>query len=480
MKTLVALATGVFFCTQDAAATDVFASRMFLKNEYTVTLDSRDSTSGLYTSSSSGTHHRFFAAVDYERYKLRWSDGWDLSLNRKGENASTGFESNFKYITLGANIRSNSWIEANMTIHPMDSILFIGASIGRGDWNMGHVKWIVEDDESVPDIDAGWVSHLYKKGLIVESRLGNHTLVLSGKYINSNPENADSEYFIRDSINIWNLGAEYKWKNVSLDYDCYRGDATIYGIRKQDDSRKRFLYAPLEGQAHIGTIQWNNILGAGAVSDQWNASGQQNAATQRNASGHLLDFKLAAGYAKVHLDNDGERFHETLAPNRALRSSLMQVLSFSFLQKNYRIDADLEAVGALTGFAYSKPFTSGPVTFVPQVSADFYYAQGSADIKQTAETTKFLGMKSTVTNYAWEANSIGSLVGLGFELGAGHVHLKVAAQQILPFTFEVDDNQEVDNHKDDSSESSDGLSSADLLDNLGNGLQFTAQLNISF
>lgn len=486
-------------------AADVFAGGMYLKNEYSYRVENT----------------QIQAHLVHESHKIRWSDGWDLSLIRKRPfddgadiddvlDGGVDFRSDYRYLTVEAGIETGPWISAGLTLHAADSLFFAGSRIARGNLNFGTVLWKSnQDNENIPDISAPWESDILQKGFSLGSRFGRQEIGVDVNHTQSTPHNRDQEYYIRDSIDIWKVDARYRNGNAEFGYTFTNADATLYGIRHQDDSRKRFLYVPLESRFHFVEYVQHDILGSSTAGGM-NAAGRQgaggvNAAGSQDAG--TLDLRIFAGHGELNLSNDGERFHETLAPNRALRSSLIQVLSFSFLQQNYCIDADLDASAEAIGFTYRKPIVfgsaqssakgaaqgsakdvAGGVVLVPNISANIYYAEGSADIKQVSETTKFIGVSARTKYFAWDANSFGTLLGLGLDMNFGPVELNIAAHQILPITFEVERNcsarhssyEGCGDSDSGSNSSSSGLGDSSLRDNLGNGLLATATLNVRF
>ncbi len=496
-------------------AADVFAGGMYLKNEYSYRVENTQIQANLV----------------HESHKIRWSDGWDLTLTKKRPfddgadiddvlDGGVDFRSDYRYLTVEAGIETGPWISAGLTLHAADSLFFAGSRIARGNLNFGTILWKSnQGNENIPDISAPWESDILQKGFSLGSQFGRQEISVDVNHTQSTPHNRDQEYYIRDSIDIWKVDARYRNGNAEFGYTFTNADATLYGIRHQDDSRKRFLYAPLESRFHFVEYVQHDILGSLTASGL-NAAGRQGAggvnAASRQGAG-VLDLRIFAGHGELNLSNDGERFHETLAPNRALRSSLIQVLSFSFLQQNYRIDADLDASAETIGFAYRKPIafgsaqssakgaaqgsansaannvagrfvqsSAGGVVLAPNISANIYYAEGSADINQVSETTKFIGVSARTKKYAWNVNSFGALLGLGMNFYVGPVELNIAAHQILPITFEVERNcsarhssyEGCGDSDSGSNSSSSGLGDPSLRDNLGNGLLATATLNV--
>lgn len=392
--------------------------------------------------------HSFAANVGYSRYHLNYGDDWDLDIGSYGFPGELGsgnlvgtfsYQSNYKFLTFGASVNTRPWVTANMVLHTTDSMFYVGSELGRGNLDILRVKWAYNKNDIVPDISADWQTHILSKGLSLGVKARGHRVDLAGNHYKSTPFNRDEEYFIRDSLDLWNLSGRYSYsvfsrgenrEKFSADYRYINGHITLYGIRSQDGDTKRFMYTPVSGSAHVADVQWNDVIGSSTGTGS-------------------LDFSALAVYAKGHLDNDGKRFHETLAPNRALQTSVLQALSFNFLQMNYRVDADAEGGLGLAGLAYHKTFgtaeknspAKGAFALEPRVAANFYYAKATANVELTSETTKLIMTSKEVENDSWAVSSIGAIAGLGLRLGYGPFYFDANAYQLIPFTAEVDDHK---------------------------------------
>ena len=88
-------------------------------------------------------------------YQGRYSEKkehWDAKGINSLDIANVGFESRFKYITLGVDVSSLPFIKSTLAIHRSDSLFRVGTSIGRGVLDLGNIKWYSEDYSSiVPD-----------------------------------------------------------------------------------------------------------------------------------------------------------------------------------------------------------------------------------------------------------------------------------------------------------------------------------------
>lgn len=366
----------------------------------------------------------------------RYSDKWDIKGKNDLKFGSAGFESRFKYTTLGVDVSSLPFIRSKIDIHHPDSLFYIGASLAKADPEIGNIRWISENKRDfVHEISVDWQTHILYKGLSAGSKIGNQQFEIRASLLETDPQNPDKEYYVRDSVQALILGGNY---GITLGNDTLQAtytfadaDIYLYGIMHQEESRKRFLYVPLEAQIHIAEAKWK----------------------RRNLQAHL-DFV----YVNAEMESNPDRFFETFAPNRALPTSVLKALSFSFLQKNFRVDTDLDAMGLFGGAAYQWPL-GHKFVFTPKVSIDGYYAQGEADIRKKTETKVIISTQSYVEEYTRKLSSFGSVLHLGSELSFGNLAIEYSLMQLIPFHIsykEVRPGEDTDSNKQESSKKGNG------------------------
>lgn len=419
LKNVAKVVLGVSLLQSLTCSAEIACGGLFLLNDYSVSVG----------------EHRFFARAEYDRFGFKYGsrdeshggsdsgesrDGWSLDAGSRGfptRNAegnfawTLGFESSYKYLTLGASAGSSlnsgealPWVSASMVLHSPDSMFYAGAGMARGSRNLATVKWqYLGENDLVPDISATWETHILKKdfaaGFKARDRKGReHRLDVSASLISSTPHNLDDEYFIRDSLNILTLGADYRWNGLHVGYDYANAEGRLYGIRKQDNSLKRFIYAPFSGSLHLAELGYETPL-------------------------PNLDINAIAAYGQAQLHKDNSRFHETLAPNRALRNSVMQALSFSFLQQSYRVEANADGGLGLVGVSYHQTFG---------VSGNLYYAKFTADADLTSERKQFISTVTKTESHLWDVESFGAIAGISFKFNFWRMKVDANAYQLLP------------------------------------------------
>lgn len=384
-------------------------------------------------------------------YQGRYTDKWDIKGYNSLDIASAGFESRFNFTTLGVDVSSLPFVKSTLAIHPSNDFFRLSTSIARGSIELGNIRWISEhENDIVHEISVDWETHLLFRNISAEINPGVHHFRVSGTLLQSTPENPEKEYYIRDSINVMMVRGEYEANlgksRLSLEYNYINADIYLYGIFHQESSYKRFMYVPLDAQLHWLLAQWkyNNL--------------------KTN-----LNYVHAAGRIEANQD----RFFETLAPNRALPSSVLKSLSFSFLQKMFRIDADLDAMGIFGGAEYQWHF-GHQYSFNPRASIDGYYASGSIDMDKQIETLVLLTYNKKNEIYRRELKSAGGILSLGAELrreGPITIALDYSITQLIPVfssykeflpgenSNENDDNENSGSGKSGSGKSGKGNSS---------------------
>lgn len=333
---------------------------------------------------------------------------------------------------------------------------FKGISLGSG-----NITWTPTEQMGLYAIDAPWESSLLQKNAWIEGEYAGHALRAFLGNTRSAPVNRGDEYYIKDSANVWTFGGAYvlATADAQLQYTYVNADLTLQGIRAQDVNRKRFLYLPFKATAH--TVEFAMKLGN-------------------------FDINAMGIRANLRLENEGKRFYETLSPNRALRSSVLQVLSFSFLQKNIRENAELEASAATLGTTYHMPIKIRKAMLTPAVSADLFYATGTIEGTQVEETTKLLAISKTTRNFGRKADCFGAFLGLSTSISIGPFALNASARQIVPIAIKfkrtVDDpDAQAGGAAGDGTASEPSIVSDDskAINEFGNGMFVSATLSLS-
>ena len=364
-------------------------------------------------------NYKVYGSFEHFAIQGRYTDEWSIKgLNRQNI-ASAGFEGNYKYVSFDVNVSSYPFVKATLSAHPKDSLFKVNATFAGGAIDMGSMRWIPDHKtEMVGTISVDWTSHVLYGGLSAEYNINAHHINLSGAYLKTIPHNPDKEYYVRDSTGAIIINAKYRYdfSNSRLDagYTFANANVTLYGIYHNEESRKRFMYMPLDATFHSLYAKWE----------------------REQVRTHLEYFYLAG-----RLSSNPNRFYETLAPNRALPASVIKGLSFAFLQKTFRVDADLSTQAILGGGSYRWNLGKRYV-FTPNVGLDFFGIKGDLDIDKKTETTRLATVNTYKEKTFRELSAIGTILALECEIrkdGPVSLALVYGISQIIPFYIDYKD-----------------------------------------
>ena len=379
------------------------------------------------------SNFKVYGSFRHTAVQGRYTDSWSVKSLSKVNVASAGFESHYKYITLGVNVSTFPMISSNISVHREDSLFRVNASVARGSINLGNISWIPsKQTASVGVISIDWESHVLYRHLSAESKFDGNYINLSLNHIRTTPHNPEKEHYVRDSANVLVLGAQYEHSfsksRLDANYTFVNADATLYGILHNENSRQRILYAPLEATLHLGSLQW-----------EW----------------ETWQTRFAYAHLSGKLNSNPNRYYETLAPNRALAASAIQGLSFAFLQKTFRIDADLNAYGFLGGLSKRWNFKTR-YEMAPSAGLDFYGVSGDIKIEKDVETSKMMGARDSYSkNIQRKLSSFGSILSLGFEIRKKdrvELSLDYGISQVIPFYIDYKNINKANDGLQESSE----------------------------
>lgn len=406
--------------------------------------------------------HRIFAGFGYEHVNGKWNDGWSLTFNREDFLGFAGFKSDFRNISLSVTASSAPAITSQLTAYTADSSFFAGTTFGRGNPFLMTVRWESENDsDQVHLIEADWETDYVRKGFVIGGNFKRNLLQTGYEQILTTPVKPDKEYFIKDStqINIWDTRYRHDFERTALDVQYLQllAKSEIIGNSYREGSTKRFMYLPVKTILQYGNIHWGNETFG-------------------------LDAKGFAAYGKMEKNNN--RFFETLAPNRLLPASVTQALSFSFLQKNYLVDADLNIAAATFGGDFNPHFDISRRTSIAlKVGIYGYYTYDELEIEKTSKTTSFIGYNSETEWWRWTLESTGLIANLGIALDWASqdksriFSLEWSASQIIPLKtdickkWELYDTDESGKTKPEGTSPS-GIFQNGFMSNLGIALKF--------
>ncbi len=362
-------------------------------------------------------NYSVFASFSHYRIDGLWKDGWELSLNSNRKIGSAGIQADFRNITFSVAASNLPALKSSVSIHTADSSLYAAALVERGAPELATIRWESENEnDEVHLIEGDWNSQYLRKGFTVGARFAGNELAAGLQHIGTTPYNAKQEYYIKDSSLVWLWDARYAhhFEKSVLDF-YYAGisaDVNIFGNTWRDNSTKRFTFIPLDVSLHYGSIQWEK---------------------------ETFGLDARGIKADVHMERNKKRFFETFAPNRLLPVSIMQTLSFSFLQKNFLVDADIDLSAVLLGGHINPHFNITAHTKVsPRIDLHGYYTYDEIEVDRTSSTTSFIGYSAQNDSWSWMLESYGLVAGLGITLEREtqgtlrNLSLFASATQIVP------------------------------------------------
>lgn len=364
-------------------------------------------------------NYKVYASFQHSAIQGRYTDNWSIKGKNTQNIVTAGFEGNYKYISFDVNVSSYPFVKATLSAHPKDSLFKVNATFAGGSIDLGNMRWIPDQKtEMVGTISVDWVSHIFYGNLSAEYNIRAHHINLSGTYLKTSPHNPDKEYYVRDSAGALIISASYGYdfsnSHLNAGYTFANANATLYGIYHNKESHKRFMYMPLDATLHSLYTKWE----------------------REQVRTHLEYFYLAG-----RLSSNPNRFYETLAPNRALPASVIKGLSFAFLQKTFRVDADLSTQAILGGGSYRWNLGKRYI-FTPNVGLDFFGIKGDLDIDKKTETTRLATVNTYKEKTFRELSAIGTILSLECEIrkeGPVSLAFVYGISQIVPFYIDYKD-----------------------------------------
>ena len=336
-----------------------------------------------------------FASFGHYKMKGLWQDRWALSFSSEQNVGTAGIRANFKNLVFSIAANSSPSLTSGITLHTGDSSLFATASLERGEPELATIRWRSENEtDEISRIDAIWKTNYLRKSFSVGSKGKNYEIHTKLEQLTTTPYKQNREHFVKDSSHLWIWDSRYLYilgqNRFQLYYITLSADMDLYGNTYRDNSTKRFMYIPLDAKLHYGNIQWNN---------------------------KSLGLQAHALKANFEMERNEKRFFETFAPNRILPSSLIQTLSFSFMQKNYLVDANLDIAAGTLGGQYHPEFNvTNNTKIIPLIGIQGYYTYDELSIEKTSETTKMIAYNSRDESWFWTLESWGTIAGLGLAL----------------------------------------------------------------
>lgn len=369
--------------------------------------------------------------LDYHRHRAEDKYSWNLKL---GEALTTGHISlsrDFKFGGVDAYVNALPAIGVSPRFHLPDSLFYATASINTGLLELSGIHWDSEwQEDYVPIMDGTYRSHFLAKSFSAGSKLQNHLLQGAFTYGETSPAIDDQwGYAFSDSSDYWSTGLRYHYNGsqnkIKLSYTYVYADLRLFGLMRENGeeiNEKRFAYLPLGIDLNLFQASFKHNFDDG---DSWNA-------------------RAIYGSLEVNFPWESRRFYETLAPNRALKSSVLKTLSFSVFQRSFRVYGDIDGQLADAGLDYEWNLGLCRWHLMPKVSLDGFYISYEAKLNMRTESSGFFYISHSTDTWKQEGYVIGMLAWLGIELDSPSKRFfaSVAMEQIIPIRIHTEEDSE--------------------------------------
>ena len=350
----------------------------------------------------------------------KWGSGWLLKLRHHSEEIGGGISGRFRYLDLGSEFSSLASIREYATWHTSDSLLFAYGSMALADLQLLQFHWDdrgIYNNEMVPQIEGQWKTEIFIKTLGLGSKYKNHELGIYASFINTDPPDFREEHYsLRDSTEASILRGSYRYTGNASSFllrYLYLGlEGRLTGRRTDEENVKRFAYIPFEVNLHLGNLLFNGTRGHD-------------------------DFSVGAAFVHLELNVPAEdrRFYESLSLNRVLDASVLQVLSFSVYNVNYRIWGNVKGTALMLNGDYWWNNRLNNVTLSPGIAVNGFLVWASSDIMRKTEKGNVFGNSRKTMNMYHEFFVAGALPTFSLKVESKKLLAQVSVSQAIPISW---------------------------------------------
>jgi len=352
---------------------------------------------------------------------------WTLSGSKDLNLGYATIQSDFKHVNFRVDVMSLPLFVASTHWDTFDSTVFAGAYYGRGRLDSVNVKWkSAAALNIIPVVEGAYENTFQFRRFTLGSKLGNHQVDVGFTYGDTDPVTNREGYVFSDSSEFWAVDPSYSYRNFphefSADFIYIYADQHFFGLLREDGSEKRFFYLPAGLDVNLLHLNYKHYSTADPNRDAyWEARGT---------------------YAQLDLNIPWEerRFYETMAPNRALTSSIIKTLSFSVFTRSFRVYGTGSIYFGDLGYEYDWDIVKGGWHLKPRVGMDVFYANAHAELRKRTETSNVLYASHYTDTLSWDIDVVGSLVslGFGFETPKEHFFSSIDISQVVPFYYNLE------------------------------------------
>jgi hypothetical protein len=351
---------------------------------------------------------------------------WTLSDKGSSSFGEISVAREYRHLQFEVDVYSLPLFVFSSRWYTLDSLAYAGVSLGRG-W-LEHDSFTWESSSGldfVPVVNGVFVDQLTFRRLYAGSKFLNGDFRTGLTYGNTVPDMEDrTGYVFSDSSRFWEWDARYLLKvgknNFSLMYSYVDADLHVFGLlrEKEDDGEvdeKRFAYVPLGVDVNLFHAAYGREVGEAS----------------------FLELRATYLTADVNLPWESRRFYETLAPNRSVTDATLRTLSFVVFQRSFRVYGDVDSYVSDFGVSFSSTCSIGRWRFLPEVSADLFYAESDIHVYLRKEKSGLFYVKQSTDEFKYEASVAGTvIVAAGrLESPGDRFFATVGVGQLIPFSY---------------------------------------------
>jgi len=352
---------------------------------------------------------------------------WSLVADKEMHLGYASVQTDYQFINFRLDVVSLPFFMASTHWNAPDSIAFAGAYYGRGKLDSIHVRWKSASSLSViPVVDGTFEDEFQFRRFDAGTKVGKHRLDLGFTYGNTDPATDRLGYVFSDSSELWALDPHYFYgtsaNEISLDYIYAYADMNYFGLLREKESEKRFLFVPVGLDVNLLRLDYKHY---------WYGVEKKDSYVSAHGIYAQVDFNIPW---------ESRRFYETLAPNRALTSSIIKTLSFSVYNRSFRLYGSGAVHLADIGGEYAWDVGGSGWHFKPSVALDVFYANANVELSKRMETRNAITTRHVTDSLSWNVDVVGSLLNgvLALESPGGHFFVSVDASQVIPFYYELE------------------------------------------
>ena len=344
-------------------------------------------------------HYNFFLFNEGESVEETWT------LDSKGSLSigNVSISKDFEFFGLDVKVSSLPSVTVSSRFYLPDSLFFARASMGKGLLDLSGLHWKSEwDEDYVPEIDGTFRSIYLMKDFNAGIRLKEHLLQGGFAYGADMPSLDDRwGYVFSDSSHFWGTRANYLYQGQKNEFEALYAylyaDLRLFALTREDGSEvneKRFAYFPLGIDFNLFKLAYR----------------------YKFDRGDALKANLLYATLEMNIPWENRRFYETLAPNKALKNSVLRTLSFSVFQRTFRIYGDIDGKLFYGGLGYEWNLPLSRWHMLLNTDVDYFYGSYEGKLNLRKEKAGMFYMTHQTGFWEKEGYLFGIVAGLELQV----------------------------------------------------------------